>query len=512
MKIRHGLALTAAAGASAPYHRELSAATDDHADETCHDRHYPCSALAHACEESCARHTFTLHYCEEACHVCASHGCMEAWFEEDNAGAHGDREYYYVDSICALFLMATTLLFEKVIHVMHQKSHKLTPLSIDAHKESEIQDKIGMLLHRRERPAYETSRRNLKETRAARANRKHAAELKHIEHGIGKRRNYVEELVHRGEAELAVLGFISFALFVAHAFEVSHAVARRTKDSKWFPQTHSQLDHVVHVAHVALFLGMVLYFLILYVAARLAVHANQRFLQHASHLATQRAGGVVEETKALRWYATLRDRFIFVVKTGVPEVEDDFPFQLYLRLYQDDVLHELIVPKDSTWALAMALHAAEALVCRFGSGHQLIGYVEAGLNTVILLLAAFTFYILFGEKGLTRNWRMGVETESFIVRSLQSLVLCNSYRFARAVLHGTLAWYNVYVVLTIVLICPLLVVFGNILLRVPPFVDEMDFEVIGAVAAFKARVAGDAPPSEINFMRDDSMGAKVAPE
>jgi len=268
----------------------------------------------------------------------------------------------------------------------------------------------------------------------------------------------------------------------------------------------------VHVAHVALFLGMVLYFLILYVAARLAVHANQRFLQHASHLATQRAGGVVEETKALRWYATLRDRFIFVVKTGVPEVEDDFPFQLYLRLYQDDVLHELIVPKDSTWALAMALHAAEALVCRFGSGHQLIGYVEAGLNTVILLLAAFTFYILFGEKGLTRNWRMGVETESFIVRSLQSLVLCNSYRFARAVLHGTLAWYNVYVVLTIVLICPLLVVFGNILLRVPPFVDEMDFEVIGAVAAFKARVAGDAPPSEINFMRDDSMGAKVAPE
>lgn len=47
MKIRHGLALTVAAGAS-DYHRELSAATDDHADDTCHDRHYPCSTLAHA--------------------------------------------------------------------------------------------------------------------------------------------------------------------------------------------------------------------------------------------------------------------------------------------------------------------------------------------------------------------------------------------------------------------------------------------------------------------------------
>ena len=95
--------------------------------------------------------------------------------------------------------------------------------------------------------------------------------LKHIEHGIGKRRNYVMDLFQRMESELAVLGFISFALFVAHKFEASHAVAKRTKDSKWFPQTHHQLDHVVHVAHVALFLGMVFYFSIQYLAARLAV-------------------------------------------------------------------------------------------------------------------------------------------------------------------------------------------------------------------------------------------------
>jgi len=94
------------------------------------------------------------------------------------------------------------------------------------------------------------------------------------------------------------------------------------------------------------------------------VYANQRFLLHASALATQRAGGVVEETRELRWYATLRDRFITVAKT-----EDDFPFQLYLRLYQDDVMYEMVNPKDSTWLCAMVLHAAEALVCRFVADH-----------------------------------------------------------------------------------------------------------------------------------------------
>ena len=57
------------------------------------------------------------------------------------------------------------------------------------------------------------------------------------------------------------------------------------------------------------------------------------------------------------------------------------------------------------------------------------------------------------------------------MNALQSLVLCNSYRFARAMLHSSIAWYNVYVVVTIVCVCPLLVVFGNVLLRVPPFLD-----------------------------------------
>jgi len=404
--------------------------------------------------------------------------------------------------------MAATFIFEHIMHALHKRAHHLPPLQKQS---SQIHDKIAGLLHKRALANNYEALFPKRETRAQRQKRRHEAELKHIEHGIGKRRNYVMDLFQRMESELAVLGFISFALFVAHKFEASHAVARRTKDSKWFPQTHHQLDHVVHVAHVALFLGMVLYFSIQYLAARLAVYANQRFLMHASTLATQRAGGSVEETRELRWYATLRDRFITVAKSGVPSVENDFPFQLYLRLYQDDVMYEMVNPKDSTWLCAMVLHAAEAIVCRFVANSYIIGYVEAGLSTLLIVVTLFTLYTL--TVPTTKNWKVSVNGEYFIVNALQSLVLCNSYRFARAMLHSSIAWYNVYVVFTIVCVCPLLVVFGNVLLRVPPFIDKADWEVIEAVAAFKARVAGDAPPSEINFMKADSRASmtKVAP-
>ena len=48
------------------------------------------------------------------------------------------------------------------------------------------------------------------------------------------------------------------------------------------------------------------------------------------------------------------------------------------------------------------------------------------------------------------------------------------------------------------------------------FAEDLDAAqeaVDEAVAAFKARVAGDAPPSEINFMKADSRASmtKVAP-
>ena len=176
-----GLAFSAAAAATSSAHteqgRELAAAahTDDHA--TCHDSHYPCAALSHSCEESCAHHTYTFHYCEEACHVCEDHGCVDRWLDEDDAGPHGDREYYYVDSICALFLMAATFLFEHIMHALHKKAHHLPPLQTE--KSTQIHDKIAGLLHKRALANNYEALFPKRETRAQRQKRRHEAELKH---------------------------------------------------------------------------------------------------------------------------------------------------------------------------------------------------------------------------------------------------------------------------------------------------------------------------------------------
>lgn len=48
--------------------------------------------------------------------------------------------------------------------------------------------------------------------------------------------------------------------------------------------------------------------------------------------------------------------------------------------------------------------------------------------------------------------------------------------------------------MTIFGLCPALVVYGNVLLRVPPFVGDDDAEIIEAVAKMAKRVAAGEPP------------------
>ena len=62
------------------------------------------------------------------------------------------------------------------------------------------------------------------------------------------------------------------------------------------------------------------------------------------------------------------------------QVENDFPFQLYLRLYQDDVMYEMVNPLTDV-AVCHGLTCGGALVCRFVADQYIVGYVEAGLDT-----------------------------------------------------------------------------------------------------------------------------------
>ena len=98
----------------------------------------------------------------------------------------------------------------------------------------------------------------------------------------------------------------------------------------------------------------------------------------------------------------------------------------HLRLYQDDVMYEMVNPKEiRRGCVPWCCYAAEALVCRFVADQYIVGYVEAGLSTLIIMVAVFTLYTLTMPS--TKNWKVSANGEYFIVNALQSLVLCNSY-------------------------------------------------------------------------------------
>ena len=79
------------------------------------------------------------------------------------------------------------------------------------------------------------------------------------------------------------------------------------------------------------------------------------------------------------------------VHHGGQDAEDDFPFQLYLRLYQDDVMYEMVNPKDSTWLCAMVLRGGgSSLSVRGRPVHcRLCG---GGSSPLIIAVAVFTLY------------------------------------------------------------------------------------------------------------------------
>ena len=97
------------------------------------------------------------------------------------------------------------------------------------------------------------------------------AALRDLEKGIGHLHNYVKQLIIRMQAELSVLGFLAASLFFAYKLGAAHATAERTVEERWFPQRDVELTEVVEYSHMALFVGMCLYFSVMLIAARCAM-------------------------------------------------------------------------------------------------------------------------------------------------------------------------------------------------------------------------------------------------
>ena len=446
---------------------------------------------------------------------------MERWIEEEDAGDHGEREYLYADSVVALVLMALTMVFEQINEYFKDSAAALSKKSARYEAGSEVHPHVAAHAGFRDLLESREGARELPEH--VKGQPEHLRALHHLEDGSA-RPNYVSVLLARMNAELTVLGFLAFFVWVLH-HEVLDAISERNEDAKWGPQRSAELSEVIEISHMALFLGMCLYFGIIYISARLMMRVNGRFLEYEEHLARERTGaaqgGLAPHlAHGCAWFKGLRDRFVAFAKPHVPEVDDEFPFALYLRLFSDAVMDDFTEVTTVAWLAAMGMHVAEVLLARHATSIHRVGHfldvVEAAFNTLCLGLAFAGHRLLHGKAvfGMhhSSNVKTSEHTEVLLIRLLQAFALIDVYHYARALCRGAEDGWIVrtYVVLFMAVLGPLFVVYGNILLRVPPFCGEDDFETIAAVARFKHRAA-NAPAAAIATPRLTSPEGGLPP-
>ena len=154
---------------------------------------------------------------------------------------------------------------------------------------------------------------------------------------------------------------------------------------------------------------------------------NERFLRHEEALAFERSGATFPASRDLAWYRGVRAKFVAYSSKTIKVVDGDFPFALYLRLFSDAIMEDLIEVDAITWLGAMVAHGAEALLCRYypHDPEMLLLLIEMLLNTGLVALCLFGATML--RKGSEKNWTVPSYLERGTVRFVQSLVLCEMY-------------------------------------------------------------------------------------
>lgn len=467
----------------------------------------------------------SFHYCEEGCEICESTGCVMRWTKEVDAGKHKSWEYHFVAGILTIAFIVITLVFERLQERAYEvaASRSDTLVTNHARRTSFVAKELT--------PHARVTRRFLQQYRGVPPrDKKHLRNLHDMQRGREEKTlNYVSRVVDRCHAELAVLGFLAFFVFVLErlgAFEALVDALGGEDGHRWFPQRAAELDMILESVHFALFVGMCLFFAVMAAVADRALRASTRWFLYEERLAEERRAGRARAPEdpafaaGLAWYRKQRDRFVDRVseRAGGEAVTVDFNFAVYLKVNLDLLFDDLIEVSVYAWAflvfllglkIALArcyqyfsgMPAVEDIFCWFAvanvgiwgamvwAGHRCL---EAGEAAGVRRLS---------DRGLSANHEWAA------VRVVQGFCLFNVYSFADALfwfsypatrhLHRTHTPVLLPVVYCLSLaatfaLAPVLVVNGNVLFRVPPFVDETDLETVAEVA----KLSEAPPPAE----------------
>lgn len=207
-------------------------------------------------------------------------------------------------------------------------------------------------------------------------------------------RHYYQRLLHACSAELMGLGFVAIFVWIAEisGFFKEAAVGEK---GRWGPQTPEQAKKTFEDVHFAVFIGVLMYFYIVFRAIRHAVHRFDCFVAAELDLAVSRHPLADQsqlpighrctpkfKRESTKLYPQLRKAFISWIRVNIDRFDeygigsplldsrvfeasgDDFPFAVYLRLSLDNLFEHLLEINLSSWVTIIAIYAIEALLAR----------------------------------------------------------------------------------------------------------------------------------------------------
>lgn len=480
--------------------------------------------------------------CTDSCELCEK--CLDRWREAEQAGGFADAEHVFSLDLITIILILMSLFFEYMNGWINKKANEIDFTSrTDAFDESYVvaaHDHFHLLKNSK-----------LKKKRPEEVEIEGpAGVLAAIDAGVPTEK-YMVMLLRRLNAELMVLGFLAFTLYVLDKIGMCDAIPDwfGGENIRWGPQRPSELSEDIETAHFSIFIGMLLYFVCLLFTVRLATYRNDQFIQYENtllrerlHLAIpseqkpDRSGASLTSEQAVwpsdlvkkrsrneEYFRKLRATFIRIEK-----LDDSFPFAVYSRCHRDALMENLIEVTPSVWLILLVIFIVDLLLARFSGITEHIRNVKLLMSVMVLLLNCVIIFVtrayLNKLAALTEDSDVaflkldlqkigiGAQFETQLVQTIQgfllfTLVNVSVFFLSMNEIESDVVKYlgligNILVFILAMITVPCIFVQLNMVLRVPPFVDEEDLELIAKIAR-AANIPEKSNENEVTSLTDE---------
>mmetsp|Transcript_5219 Transcript_5219/g.16418 ORF Transcript_5219/g.16418 Transcript_5219/m.16418 type:complete len:602 (-) Transcript_5219:1020-2825(-) len=426
-------------------------------------------------EEVEEEHLDDFEECEEACEICEERHCKNLWLETPKGRHLTIAELTYTQNVCIVLLIALLTVFtalSKSARALAEKYelHHVEELPYDRREAPEHwvpTNKCSLARQKREgeeednggAPAAadkdieaptvskktkkssttgdEESRKNASSTEAHAVlhrafafyatvkgemneypSKAHETLVKVINQVPSE--HYYQALLNSLNAELMGLGWIAIFIWIAEQAGFFKA-ASVGKSGRWGPQRPEEAKITFENVHFAVFIGVCVHFLFLFLALRFSTERFDRFLRRELFLAqkkkplAKKPSAIVQHETRLEkdekrdFFPHLRESFITWISANVEThfeewniandtltkelfdgVGDDFPAAVYFRLSLDNLVEHLVDVQHVSWFAILAIYGVEGLLSRVAEVD--VPAVSLGVATLLNVAMAFTIF------------------------------------------------------------------------------------------------------------------------